>query len=143
MYLSSFNKLGMFLRKTQNLKKSSSWFWRLLSKCQNHEEDFFQILCASQKVRTLPIWISFEESINNWGPKNMYLCMKKGQKKSGIFFRIFKIKSITIVRSILVNYFIHLRLKIDWSFDVKNKNSQKNLLNSFSSKSFFLYKINV
>ena len=25
----------------------------LLSKCQNHEEDFFQIMCTSQKVRTL------------------------------------------------------------------------------------------
>ena len=25
----------------------------LLSKRQNHEEDFFQIMCASQKVRTL------------------------------------------------------------------------------------------
>ena len=22
-------------------------------KCQNHEEDFFQFMCASQKVRTL------------------------------------------------------------------------------------------
>ena len=27
----------------------------LLSKRQNHEEDFFQIMCASQKVRTLII----------------------------------------------------------------------------------------
>ena len=27
----------------------------LLSKRQNHEEDFFQIICASQKVRTLNI----------------------------------------------------------------------------------------
>ena len=34
-------------------KKSSSWFGRLLSKCTNHEEDFFQILCVSQKVQTL------------------------------------------------------------------------------------------
>ena len=25
----------------------------LLNKRQNHEEDFFQIMCASQKVRTL------------------------------------------------------------------------------------------
>ena len=25
----------------------------LLSKCQNHGEDFFQIMCASQKIRTL------------------------------------------------------------------------------------------
>ena len=24
------------------------------NKCQNHEDFFFQILCASQKVRTLP-----------------------------------------------------------------------------------------
>ena len=26
-------------RSTQNLKKSSSWFWSLLSKCTNHEKD--------------------------------------------------------------------------------------------------------
>ena len=25
----------------------------LLIKCQNHKEDFFQIMCASQKVQTL------------------------------------------------------------------------------------------
>ena len=30
-----------FLRSTHNLKKSSSWFGLLLSKCTNHEEDFF------------------------------------------------------------------------------------------------------
>jgi hypothetical protein len=38
------------MRNTQNLKKSSSWFDKsadLLSKRQNHEEDF------SQKVRSL------------------------------------------------------------------------------------------
>ena len=29
----------------------------LLSKRQNHEEDFFQIMCASQKVRTLRVLI--------------------------------------------------------------------------------------
>ena len=31
----------------------------LLSKCQNHEEDFFQIMCASQKVRTLNVFLPF------------------------------------------------------------------------------------
>ena len=31
------------------------WFWRFLGKCQNHEEHFFQILCASQKVWTLKL----------------------------------------------------------------------------------------
>ena len=31
----------------------------LLSKRQNHEEDFFQMLCASQKVRTLKEYPSF------------------------------------------------------------------------------------
>ena len=33
--------------------QSSSCFIHLLSKHPNHEQDFFQILCASQKVRTL------------------------------------------------------------------------------------------
>ena len=42
-----------FLRSTHSLKKSSSWFVHLLSKRPNHEKDFFQIMCASQKVRTL------------------------------------------------------------------------------------------
>ena len=27
----------------------------LLNKCQHHEEDFFQVMCASQKVRTLSL----------------------------------------------------------------------------------------
>ena len=28
----------------------------LLSKCQNRKADFFQIMCASKKARTLPIF---------------------------------------------------------------------------------------
>ena len=50
------------MRSTQNLKKSSLRFWRLLSKSADLSKPwgrFFQILCVSQKVRTLPltIWI--------------------------------------------------------------------------------------
>ena len=46
------------MRNTQNLKKSAlcNGFDKsadLLSKRQNHKEDFFQIMWASQKVRTL------------------------------------------------------------------------------------------
>ena len=47
---------GDFLRSTDNLKKSSSWFWRLLSKSADLSKPwgrFFQILCVSPKVRTL------------------------------------------------------------------------------------------
>ena len=48
----------------------------LLSKCQNHEEDFFQIMCASQKVRTLLTYNNalvekFELSLN-WA-KNHFM----------------------------------------------------------------------
>ena len=43
------------MRSTDNLKKSSSWFWSLLSKADLSKPwgRFFQILCVSQKVRTL------------------------------------------------------------------------------------------
>ena len=47
-----------FLRSVHNLKKSSSYFWRLLSKSadlSNPWGRFFRILCISQKVRTLLI----------------------------------------------------------------------------------------
>ena len=37
----------------------------LLNKRQNHEEDFFQIMCASEKVRTSPIFLIFESSALN------------------------------------------------------------------------------
>ena len=45
-----------FLGNTQNLKNLPQGFDKsadLLSTCLNHEEDFFPIMCASQKVRTL------------------------------------------------------------------------------------------
>ena len=44
-----------FLRNTQNLKKSSSWFWQiswftyLNSKYQNHEQDFFKLCVLLKK----------------------------------------------------------------------------------------------
>ena len=44
------------MRSTHNLKKSSSWFWHLLSKSADLSKPwgrFFQILCVSQKVRIL------------------------------------------------------------------------------------------
>ena len=44
------------MRSTHNLKKSSSWFWNLLSKSADLSKPWgrsFQILCVSQKVRTL------------------------------------------------------------------------------------------
>ena len=44
------------MRSKQNLKKSSSWCGRLLSKCTNHEEDFFNFF-ASQNVRALHLSI--------------------------------------------------------------------------------------
>ena len=48
------------MRSTHNLKKTSSWFWRLLSKSADLSKPwgrFFQILCVSQKVRTLLMYI--------------------------------------------------------------------------------------
>ena len=55
-------KRSDFLRSAHNLKKKSSWFWRLVSKSADLSKPWgrlFQILCVSQKVRTLPltIWI--------------------------------------------------------------------------------------
>ena len=44
------------MRSTHNLKKSSSWFWCLLSKSADLSKPcgrFFQIFCVSQKFRTL------------------------------------------------------------------------------------------
>ena len=47
-------KFGLY-EKYKNLKKSSSWFGRLLNKFTNHEEDISNFVClTSQKVRTLP-----------------------------------------------------------------------------------------
>ena len=46
-------KVRTFWEAHKIWKKSSSWFGRLLSKCTNHEKYFFQIVCTSQKVRTL------------------------------------------------------------------------------------------
>ena len=41
-----------FLRSTQNLKKSSSWFVRLLSKCTKHDKDCanFCVLLRKSKL---------------------------------------------------------------------------------------------
>ena len=52
-----------FLRSTQNLKKSSSWFGRLLSECTKHEEDcakFCVLLRMSELyyARTLTIFLT-------------------------------------------------------------------------------------
>jgi hypothetical protein len=44
-----------FLRSTQKFAQSSSYFGHLLSKRPKYEDDFFHILCVSQKVRTLNI----------------------------------------------------------------------------------------
>ena len=49
-------KLGLSRKHTKFEKNLPHGFDKsadLLSKRQNHEEDFFQIICASQKVRTL------------------------------------------------------------------------------------------
>ena len=49
----------------------------LLSKRRNHEEDFFQIICASQKVRTLSkIVLNFH-------------CLNKFEKSFSLEFQIF------------------------------------------------------
>ena len=45
------------MRSTHNLKKKSSWFWRLLTKSAHLSKPwgrFFHILCVSQKFQTLP-----------------------------------------------------------------------------------------
>ena len=50
------NKVPNFWETHKIWKKNPHGFDKsvdLLSKCQNHEEDFFQIMCASQNVRTL------------------------------------------------------------------------------------------
>ena len=49
------NMRRVFVRFFEEIEDSKKAFWNYLtfSKRQNHEEDFFQIMCASQKVRTL------------------------------------------------------------------------------------------
>ena len=69
------------MRSIHNLKKSSSWFWYLLSKSADLSKPwgrFYQILCVSQKVLTLILitlqyksqwkmgYTSFERSANSW-----------------------------------------------------------------------------
>ena len=45
------------------------------------------------------------------------------------------------VRSILVSYFIHMRLSFNWLFDVKkSEHSSTFSLNLFSQNRFFIYK---
>ena len=57
-------KLKIRLSKKHNLKKSSSWFGRLLSKSTNHEEDFFSnFVCFSES----PNFIK-----GNWDFKRIY-----------------------------------------------------------------------
>ena len=51
-----FYKSSDFMRSTNNSKKSSSWFWRLLSKSADLSKPwgrFFQILCVFQKIQTV------------------------------------------------------------------------------------------
>ena len=51
-------KFGLSEKHTKLKKNLPHGFYKsadLLSKRQNHEEDFFQIMCASQKVRTLTL----------------------------------------------------------------------------------------
>ena len=49
-------KFGLSEKNTEVEKSLPRGFDKsndLLSKCQNHEEDFFRIMCASQKFQTL------------------------------------------------------------------------------------------
>ena len=53
---SNITKFGLSEKHTKFKKNLPHGFDKsadLLSKRQNHEEDFFQIMCASHKVRTL------------------------------------------------------------------------------------------
>ena len=53
-------KFGLSEKRTKFEKNLPHGFDKsadLLSKSQNHEEDFFQIMCASQKVRILPEYL--------------------------------------------------------------------------------------
>ena len=59
------------MRSTRNLNRSSLWFWRLLSKLADLSKPwgrFFQVLCVSQKVRTLKIkfrWPLYADLMDN------------------------------------------------------------------------------
>ena len=58
IFCSDFIKVRTFWEKhTKFEKKTSSCIGHLLSKPPDYEEDFFQILCASQNVRTLNLKI--------------------------------------------------------------------------------------
>jgi hypothetical protein len=39
-----------FLRRSHKCAQLSSWFWRLLSKCQNHEDDFTHLCGLLRKA---------------------------------------------------------------------------------------------
>ena len=64
-----------FLRSTHNLKKSSSWFWRLVNQliCQNHEEDFFKLCVLLKKSKLYCDWV-------------FCLVIRKTNKKHGFRF---------------------------------------------------------
>ena len=48
----------VFLRRPQKFECSFSWFWLLLSKRQNHEENFTNFFWLSQKSVTLLMYVS-------------------------------------------------------------------------------------
>ena len=80
MKILSFNiKVRTFLETHKIWKNLPYGFDKsadLLSKRQNHKEDFFQIMCASQKVRTLivcPLNVFFF-SLTNGSFVSLYRC---------------------------------------------------------------------
>ena len=63
----------------QNLKKSSSWFWRLLNNSADLSKPwgrFFQILCVSQKVRTLQTKVRWRFCKILWPSQNICISLK-------------------------------------------------------------------
>ena len=86
------------MRSSHNLKKPSLWFWSLQSKSADLSKQwgrFFQILCVSQKVQTLPakhnkiflktLW-KFKLFWFSWWAKNLTLTHQQPTKILWIMF---------------------------------------------------------
>ena len=66
-----------FLRRPQKIVQSALWFWRLLSKCQNHEEDFANF-CGLLRKAELYVPVA------TWFSKKKFQGKKRPQKSMTI-----------------------------------------------------------
>ena len=118
--LATLFKVRTFWKAYIIWKKYSSWFWRLLSKSADLSKPcgrFFQILCVSQKVRTLlirAIELTFLLAVLKWIEINSEVGHSFFQ---GIFLQIWYSLpcSDKNKKQILMKYVKEYSIWIDWT----------------------------